>query len=61
VEVLSGKEHAARHALPELWQMLDKLPRTQCVPLRAVSGSLFTIIATEIGAKSIGGMIGLRS
>ena len=29
VEVLSGKEHAARHALPGLWQMLDKLPRTQ--------------------------------
>src|SRR6516165_6597250 len=29
VEVLSGKEHAARHALPGLWQLLDKLPRTQ--------------------------------
>jgi hypothetical protein len=29
VEVLSGKEHAARHGLPGLWQMLDKLPRTQ--------------------------------
>ena len=29
VEVLSCKEHAARHALPGLWQMLDKLPRTQ--------------------------------
>jgi Transposase DDE domain group 1 len=29
VEVLSGKEHAARHALPGLWEMLGKLPRTQ--------------------------------
>jgi hypothetical protein len=29
VEVLSGKEHVARHVLPGLWQMLDKLLRTQ--------------------------------
>ena len=28
VEVLGGKEHAARHALPGLWQLLDELPRT---------------------------------
>jgi hypothetical protein len=28
VEVLSGKEHAARHALPGLWSLLDELPRT---------------------------------
>jgi hypothetical protein len=28
VEVLSGRELAARHALPGLWQILDKLPRT---------------------------------
>ena len=28
VEVLGGKEHAARHALPGLWQLLDGLPRT---------------------------------
>jgi len=28
VEVLGGKEHAARHALPALWALLDKLPRT---------------------------------
>ncbi len=28
VEVLGGKEHAARHALPGLWNLLDALPRT---------------------------------
>ena len=28
VEVLGGKEHAARHALPGLWQLLDAMPRT---------------------------------
>ena len=28
VEVLGGKEHAARHALPGLWSLLDELPRT---------------------------------
>ena len=28
VEVLGGKEHAARHALPGLWSLLDQLPRT---------------------------------
>jgi hypothetical protein len=28
VEVLGGKEHAARHALPGLWSLLDALPRT---------------------------------
>jgi hypothetical protein len=28
VEVLSGKEHAARHSLPGLWRLLDALPRT---------------------------------
>ncbi|HEY5852014.1 MAG TPA: transposase, partial [Lysobacter sp.] len=28
VEVLGGKEHAARHALPGLWRLLDSLPRT---------------------------------
>jgi hypothetical protein len=28
VEVLGGKEHAARHALPGLWSLLDRLPRT---------------------------------
>jgi len=29
VEVLGGKEHAARHALPGLWALLDQLPRTR--------------------------------
>jgi hypothetical protein len=28
VEVLSGKEHSARHGLPGLWSLLDALPRT---------------------------------
>jgi hypothetical protein len=28
VEVHGGKEHAARHALPGLWSLLDQLPRT---------------------------------
>lgn len=28
VEVLGGKEHAARHGLPGLWSLLDALPRT---------------------------------
>jgi hypothetical protein len=28
VEVLGGKEHAARHALPGLWHLLEELPRT---------------------------------
>lgn len=28
VEVLPGKEHAARRGLPGLWQLLDPLPRT---------------------------------
>ena len=28
VEVHAGKEHAARHALPGLWALLDSLPRT---------------------------------
>jgi hypothetical protein len=28
VEVLAGKDHAARHALPGLWSLLDALPRT---------------------------------
>ena len=28
VEVHGGKEHAARHALPGLWKLLDALPRT---------------------------------
>jgi hypothetical protein len=28
VEVAGGKEHAARHALPGLWSLLDGLPRT---------------------------------
>ena len=28
VEVLGGKEHAARHSLPGLWKLLDALPRT---------------------------------
>lgn len=28
VEVHGGKEHAARHALPGLWSLLDALPRT---------------------------------
>jgi len=28
VEVLGGKEHAGRHALPGLWSLLDALPRT---------------------------------
>src|SRR6201999_2879841 len=28
VEVRSGKEHAAKHALPGLWQLLAELPRT---------------------------------
>lgn len=28
VDVLGGKEHAARHALPGLWARLDALPRT---------------------------------
>jgi hypothetical protein len=30
VEVLSGKEHLARHVQPGLWQMLDKLLRNDC-------------------------------
>ena len=28
VEVVGGKDHAARHALPGLWSILDALPRT---------------------------------
>jgi hypothetical protein len=28
VEVCGGKEHAARHGLPGLWELLDALPRT---------------------------------
>jgi hypothetical protein len=28
VEVFGGKEHAARHALPGLWALLNQLPRT---------------------------------
>lgn len=28
VEVHGGKDHAARHALPGLWSLLDELPRT---------------------------------
>jgi hypothetical protein len=28
VELLGDKEHAARHALPGLWALLDELPRT---------------------------------
>ena len=28
VDVLSGKQHAAKHGLPGLWSLLDSLPRT---------------------------------
>jgi len=54
VEVLSGKQHAARHGLPGLWSLLDALPRTHWpTMLRGDCGYGNELLLSEAEARGL--------
>jgi hypothetical protein len=61
VEVLGGKEHAARHALPGLWALLDALPRTHWpTMLRGDCGYGNELLLSEAEARGLPCLFKLR-
>jgi hypothetical protein len=61
VEVLGGKEHAARHALPGLWALLDRLPRTHWPTLlRGDCGYGNEVLLSEAEARGLPCLFKLR-
>ena len=61
VEVRSGKEHGARHALPGLWSLLDALPRTHWpTMLRGDCGYGNEVLLSEAEARALPCLFKLR-
>ena len=61
VEVLSGKQHAARHGLPGLWSLLDELPRTHWpTMLRGDCGYGNELLLSEAEARGLPCLFKLR-
>jgi hypothetical protein len=61
VEVMGGKDHAARHALPGLWSILDALPRTHWpAMLRGDCGYGNEVLLSEAEARGLPCLFKLR-
>jgi hypothetical protein len=61
VEVLGGKDHAGRHALPGLWTLLDALPRTHWpAMLRGDCGYGNEVLLGEAEARGLPCLFKLR-
>lgn len=61
VEVMGGKDHAARHALPGLWSILDALPRTHWpAMLRGDCGYGNEVLLGEAEARGLPCLFKLR-
>ena len=61
VEVMGGKDHASRHALPGLWSILDALPRTHWpAMLRGDCGYGNEVLLGEAEARGLPCLFKLR-